>query len=114
MTSTQQRLPQVGTPLRLLKQPGAEDRLAKDLLAKDLLAKDLLESAWQDCEHYESTLPHLLICTDLGSGERSYSGPFPSLAQAESVRDHELRGLGNEADLEFSTAALYPALELRA
>lgn len=73
----------------------------------DVLA-GVLYQAIEESQRYESRLPHVLVCTDLLTGEATFSGPFCSLAAAERVADHERCSAGTDSTLSFQASPLYP------
>ena len=87
-------------------------RLAVQAQAAHLVA-DALIDALNRIEEYEESLPRLLICTDLESGEQTYSGPIPTRELADQILEHEIRSAGRDSALKFSLAPLYPALDPR-
>jgi len=76
------------------------------------IVADALVGALLDIEAYEEQLPCILICTDLDSGEQTFSGPFPSRTVGERIVVHEVTAAGRNSSLAFSLAPLYPPLEL--
>lgn len=62
-------------------------------------------------ERYEVELPQVLICTDMMTGEQSFSGPFRSPNEAERLMQHERWSAGRDSSLRFSVAPLYPVFE---
>lgn len=76
------------------------------------LTVDILTSALREIEFYEEYLPWVLVCTDGLSGTVTFSGPFPTRADSERIRDHERSSAGTDSTLTFAVAPLYPALEL--
>lgn len=72
---------------------------------------DALLLALTDMERYEDELPQLLVCTDLTTGERTYSGPIPTKERGQLIARHETLAAGADSTLVFSLAPLYPALD---
>jgi len=68
--------------------------------------------AIEEAHRYESGLPHVLVCTDLLTGDATVSGPFHSLDAAERVADHERCSAGADSTLSFHASPLYPPLDL--
>lgn len=76
------------------------------------IVADALVGALLDIEAYEEQLPCILICTDLESGEQTFSGPFESRTVGARIVGHEACAAGLDSSLAFSLAPLYPPLEL--
>lgn len=76
------------------------------------IVAEALMSTLLDIEDYEQRLPCVLICTDLDSGEQTFSGPFPTRGVGHRILQHEVACAGLDSMLTFTLAPLYPALEL--
>lgn len=63
-------------------------------------------------EMVEVDLPHIVVCTDPGTGLSSYAGPFPDVLDALTFAEREAAtdpGGAGGPELRYSVAALFPA-----
>jgi hypothetical protein len=60
----------------------------------------------------EAALPHLVVCIDVASGSRSYSGPYPSRGAAESAAQYEATvEAGSDCRLRFVVEPVFPPID---
>lgn len=92
----------------------SDGRIDPQQITTDMAAAsvDLLISALRDFEAYEEELPHVVVCTDVRSGDMSISGPFSTRAAGQRVIEHEKACAGTDSTLTFTLVPLYPALQL--
>ncbi|HEX4189845.1 MAG TPA: hypothetical protein VHZ06_02535 [Marmoricola sp.] len=59
----------------------------------------------------EAALPHLVICTDVGGGAQSYSGPYPTREEALAAARYEARLEDpDEERLRFTVEPVFPPI----
>ncbi len=75
-----------------------------------LMAARAAQAEHEDLEH-EAALPHLVACTDTRAGFTSYSGPYPSRAEAQAAADNEA-SVEAEGDgrLVFTVEPVFPPI----
>ncbi|MBU2698919.1 hypothetical protein [Pimelobacter sp. 30-1] len=62
-------------------------------------------------EEREKRLPHVVVCTDAGTGHYSLDGPYADAASAAQAAQEERQRTTDDLGLTFTTMPIYPPLE---